>query len=89
MPSHVSWNWTSRSPHGRRWNAHDVVAHERLVDAPDLLDVERAVREALPLEDEELLEDLEHGAVVDRREPHGRAILGLRDRRATCRSPAL
>ena len=53
-----------------------MVAHERLVHAADLLHVERAVREPLPFEDQELLEDAEHRLVVDRRQLHGGASSG-------------
>ena len=51
--------------HGRRLHALDVVAHQRLVDGADLLDVERLVGEARALEDDEALEDAVDGAVVD------------------------
>ncbi|MCZ7681530.1 MAG: hypothetical protein M5U28_23135 [Sandaracinaceae bacterium] len=51
--------------HGLRLHALDVVAHQRFVDAADLLDVERLVAEAVALEDDEALEHGVHGAVVD------------------------
>jgi hypothetical protein len=55
--------------------AEHVVAHEGLVDAADLLDVEGAVGEALALEEEQALEDLKDGAVVDAGDAHGGALL--------------
>jgi hypothetical protein len=52
-------------PDGRARDAEDVVAHEGLVDAADLFDVEGAVGEALAAEEDEALEDLVEGAVVE------------------------
>ena len=47
--------------------AFELEAHHRLVDGADLLDVQGAVREALAVEDEQLLERSEDGAVGDAR----------------------
>jgi hypothetical protein len=66
----------------------DVVAHEALVDGADLLDVEGAVGEALAFEEEEALEDLVDGAVVDARGPARRRGLGSRSGGGAARPPA-
>ena len=54
----------------------EVEAHHRLVDAADLLHVERAVAQPLAVEDEQVLEHAEDDAVGDAR-------------RLECRSPRL
>ncbi|HVJ16328.1 MAG TPA: hypothetical protein VM686_12890, partial [Polyangiaceae bacterium] len=58
-----------------------MIAHQRLVDGADLLDVERAVRQALAAQDEQLLEHAEHGLVVDARDADVGARARIDDRR--------
>lgn len=67
-------------PHPRRSQADplarealDVVAHQRLVDAADLLDVQRLVAQPLPFKDEELVEHQVDGLVVHGGHSHPRA----------------
>jgi hypothetical protein len=57
-----------------------VVAHQRLVDGADLLDVEGAIAEPLALEDDEALEHGMHDAVVDLGRAQLGAGLGVHDR---------
>ena len=55
-------------PHRRFVGAEYVKAHQRLVDAADLLDLQGPVREALALELDERMEKLIDAFVVDRRD---------------------
>src|SRR5258706_7530906 len=68
-------------------DAQHVVANEALIHAADLLDVKRAVRKALAAEEDELAENFENRAVVDRGDAHRGAPLGV-DGRAAAGRPA-
>ena len=48
--------------------ACETEAHHRFIDGADLLDIERAVGDALAIEEEEALEEAEDGAVGNQRD---------------------
>ena len=66
--------------HRRAPEAEHVVAHQRLVHAANLFDVERSVAEPLALEDHEAVEHAVDRAVVDARGMRRGARLGVHDR---------
>ncbi len=65
--------------HGGALDAQHVKAHQRLVDAADLLHVEGAVAEALALEHDQPMQHGVHGAVVEARQVHRGAGFGRDD----------
>ena len=60
--------------HRRRLHPLHRVTHQPLVDAADLLHVERLVREPLALHHDEPLQHRQHRAVVERRRAHRRVL---------------